>query len=321
MRLFWYFVLNNPCNDCCLTIFAPHFCVNIPFWYHISLYCNLVEGYTLLFILIPKWYQMFKVIFTVIHMDYKCKYCDSSFKNRCTLYKHQRTAKYCLKLQDVINKKIYLCTFCNKNFSRPDSLKRHKTTCTCREMHEQPVDQNTQLQDMIADLQHTIQTMSTQGSRPVVLNNLQPLTDEDLQEHLENLTIDFIQEGGKGYADFAGGYPFKDRLVCTDKSRKKIKYRDEHGEIIDDGGGIKITQRFFQAIAPRNEEIINAEYRALHEEVQDIADKGTAHCTDLTGILTRSTKLQQLLSSCQEAARGQENDLTKEFINHLTKII
>ena len=249
-----------------------------------------------------------------------CKYCDKSFIKRGNLYKHQRTAKYCLEQQGKdLSAVVKQCSYCSKKFTRDDAMIRHQNTCSERIPKEN--DQNVQLFNMISQLQQTIQNMSNQGTRPVVLNNLQPLTDEDIQEHLENLTIDFIQEGGKGYADFAGGYPFKDRLVCTDKSRKKIKYRDEHGEIVDDGGGIKITQRFFQAIGPRNEEIINAEYRALHEEVQDIAEKGTAHCTDLTGILTRSTKLQQLLLSCQEAARGKENDLTKEFINHLTKII
>ncbi len=262
--------------------------------------------------------------------DIKCEYCGNSFIKKCNLYKHQRTAKYCLKLQiDSKTTERHLCIYCDRDFSRIDALKRHQQTCSGRKVHEKiRTEQNGQLLDMISQLQQTITTMAqnqgggnTVNSRPVVLNNLQPLTDQDLQDHLEHLTLNFIQEGAKGYADFAGSYPFKDRLMCTDKSRKKLRYKDGDGEVIEDGGGIKLAKRFFQAIAPRNEEIINTEYRALHEEVQQIAENGTAYRTDLTGLLTKATKLQQLLISCQEAARGKENDLTKEFISHLTKML
>ncbi len=89
----------------------------------------------------------------------------------------------------------------------------------------------------------------------------------------------------------------------------------------DIGGGAKLTQRFFQIIAPRNEELINAEYRVLQEQVQQIATDGTAYRSDLTGLLTKATKLQEILISCREAARGEENELTKEFVHYLTKML
>jgi hypothetical protein len=225
-----------------------------------------------------------------------CEYCSKEFQRKYNLQVHQRKTKYCIEKQ--------------------------------REIQESPPATPTQqtLLELIGQLQKTIDRLAepTGGvgnSRNVVLHNLQPLTDEDLQEHLQNLTLDYIQEGAKGYADFAGCYPFKDRLLCTDKARKKLRYKGDDGEFIDDGGGTKLIKRFFQAIAPRNEEIINAEYTLLHKEVQKIAEGGTASNSDLAGLLTKATKLQQLLISCQEAARGEENSLTKEFINHLTKLL
>ncbi len=151
--------------------------------------------------------------------------------------------------------------------------------------------------------------------------NLAPITDEEITDHLEHLTLNFIQEGAKGYADFANTYPFKDRLLCTDKARKKLRYKDGEGELIDDAGGLKLTQRFFQAIAPRNEELINAEYQALQQEVQQIADAGTGGTSNLTGLLTKATHLQELLVKCQQAARGEENEFTKEFVHHLSKML
>ena len=260
-----------------------------------------------------------------------CEYCERSFVKQGNLYKHQRTAKYCLKLQgkEPINTAIHQCTYCIRTVSRADILYRHQKNCVARETREQiREEQNTQLQEMITQLQKTINSLSqnqgtgnTVNRNNVVLQNMTPITDEDIQEHLEHLTLNFIQEGAKGYADFAGHYPFKDRVLCTDRARKKLKYKDGNGEIIEDGGGVKLAQRFFQAIALRNEEIINTEYRALHEQVQQIATDGTAYRADLTGLLTKATKLQSLLISCQEAARGEENELTKEFVHHLTNML
>ena len=260
-----------------------------------------------------------------------CEYCNKSFFNTCNLYKHQRTAKYCLKIQNTEQiDKTYICEYCDKKYYRSDHLKRHLVSCSERNKSQTHTDQ---LLDMISQLQKTIIIMANNQSnsntvnnnnnnnRPVIMNNLQPLTDKDLQEHLDHLTLNYIQEGAKGYADFAGSYPFKDRLVCTDKSRKKLRYKDCDGELIDDGGGLKLTQRFFQAISSRNEEIINNEYRVLHEKVEKIAQDKSAQCSDLANLLTKATQLQELLIKCRDAAAGKENDLTKEFVNHLTKLL
>lgn len=224
----------------------------------------------------------------------------------------------------------YICQYCGKEFTRKYNLQVHqKNTRYCIEKQlrpeEPPKDTQLLLIDMIDQLQQTISKLgdlpAVSNNRHVVLNGLQPLTDQDLQEHLLHLTLDHIQEGAKGYANFAGSYPFKDRLVCTDKSRKKIRYKSNNGELVNDDHGAKLTQQFFRAIADRNEKIITDEYTVLQKQVQQIASAGTAHKSNLTSILTKATKLQQLLISCQEAARGEENELTKEFISCLTRMI
>jgi len=259
----------------------------------------------------------------VFMRTYECKYCSHTFTRRSILYKHQRTAKYCLiqqgKVQESVEEDpIYYCSHCTKVFTRKDTAKRHEKTCI-----NQRESQNKQLLDLIAQLQQTIANLSQRsaGTTNRITMNLQPITDEEIQEHLEHLTIDFIIDGAKGYAVFANTYPFKDRVLCTDLARKKLKYKDGDGEVIEDGGGVKLTQKFFQAIALRNEEIINTEYRAIHEQVQQIAKDGTAYCADLTGLLTKASHLQELLIKCQQAARGEENELTKEFVNHLSKML
>ncbi len=59
----------------------------------------------------------------------------------------------------------------------------------------------------------------------------------------------------------------------------------------------------------------------LSFEVMSIANDGTSYQTDLTGLLTKASHLQELLIKCQEAARGEENGLTKKFGSHLSKML
>lgn len=263
----------------------------------------------------------------------KCEYCGVQFSTESNLRKHQRNAKYCLEMQGNDLVEDFTCQHCEKKYTRKDSLTKHQKQCErkylCEIVDKRVAEvQNTQLLEHIKQLQATIIGMQQNGNTTnninrtnVVLQNMAPITDEEIQEHLEHLTLNLIQEGAKGYADFANSYPFKDRVLCTDKSRKKLRYKDSDGEVIEDGGGLKLAQRFFRVIAPRNEEIINAEYKALTKEVQQIAQNGTTHNSDLTGLLTKASKLQELLIKCRGAAQGEDNELTRDFVNHLSKML
>ncbi len=58
----------------------------------------------------------------------KCEYCSNEFINKGALVRHQKTAKYCLKIQEnnIIN---YTCELCDKYFTRKDSFLYHKNIC------------------------------------------------------------------------------------------------------------------------------------------------------------------------------------------------
>lgn len=85
-----------------------------------------------------------------------------------------------------------------------------------------------------------------------------PITDEHLQEHINNLNPIHVQNGASGYAKYALEFPLKDMIVCTDFQRRNCKYKDENGNVVSDP---EITKRLFSAIKERNEELIN-EYSA-----------------------------------------------------------
>lgn len=253
-----------------------------------------------------------------------CEYCRNSFTTQAILLRHQRRALYCLELQGRAKPVDYQCTFCSRVFARSSGLSRHINTCkprTCTTTINAVEAKLSALQDQITKLMMTSGTTNVNNNRNVVVNNLQPITEEHIQDHLEHLTLDFILDGAKGFATFANSYPFKDRVLCTDKSRRKLKFRNEDGALIEDGGGHKLVQKFFQAISYRNEELISAEYSILQSKVESIVKDGCAYTSDLTSLLSKATMLQDLLHQCKDAADGKDNELTQGFIKHYIQIL
>ena len=63
--------------------------------------------------------------------NYSCEFCKGEFAKASNLSKHQRTAKYCIELQDLKDERDsqLTCEYCKKVLSRSDSLHRHYMSC------------------------------------------------------------------------------------------------------------------------------------------------------------------------------------------------
>jgi hypothetical protein len=129
----------------------------------------------------------------------------------------------------------------------------------------------------IKDLQSQNETMAiTAINRPTtqnnnqrinqIINNMTPITEDHLKEQAEFLTIDHIKDGIPGYVKYALEYPLKDKIVCTDYSRRKIKYKDEDGVLIDDPEMIKLTQKLFKAIEEKNDILIQEYSKEIQQK-------------------------------------------------------
>lgn len=256
-------------------------------------------------------------------MVYTCQYCNNVFSRRPNLVKHQHSAKYCLKLQGIELKNCeYTCSKCGNVYMHIDSYNRHKKQCSTgydqillavAELQSKHIDSMTEL--LLDKIKDIVAVNSTGNTRNMVLNNLSPITDEQLLECVNQLSLDFIEEGAKGYADFANFYPLKGNIICTDKSRKRIRYKDKHGDLTDDSRDLGI--RFFSAIKIQNEQLINAAYQDIHSEIKRvIADN--KEDVDISELLIRASNLQEMLIKCRSAANGQDDDFIREFVRHLT---
>ena len=192
--------------------------------------------------------------------------------------------------------------------------------------------QNKDLQDRIQSLaEKAISKPSNtstvnQNTTNNIINNMMPITDAHLQEHVQNLNPIHVQNGASGYAKYALEFPLKDMIVCTDFQRRNCKYKDENGNVISDPEMTKITKRLFYAIKERNEELINEYSAELEAKLRSINASGNSDMdqeeTDAFSSQTNDALkfVMDVLSQkrqTSEMADGMRPDLFYGFVREL----
>jgi hypothetical protein len=159
-----------------------------------------------------------------------------------------------------------------------------------------------------------------------IINNMMPITDAHLQEHVQNLNPVHVQNGASGYAKYALEYPLKDMIVCTDFQRRNCKYKDENGNVVSDPEMTKITKRLFSAIKERNEELINeysAELQAKWKSMNvssnpDMDQEESEHFASKTNeALEIAMDILSQKRQTSEMANGMRPDLFYGFVREL----
>ena len=185
--------------------------------------------------------------------------------------------------------------------------------------------QNKDLTDRIQSLaEKAIAKPSTINQN--IINNMMPITDAHLQEHVQNLNPLHVQNGASGYAKYALEYPLKDMIVCTDFQRRSCKYKDENGNVISDPEMTKITKRLFSAIKERNEELINEYSAELQAKWKTLNASGPSEMNE-EEMVDFSTKTNEALEfalnvmsqkrQVNEMADGMRPELFYGFIREL----
>jgi hypothetical protein len=215
--------------------------------------------------------------------EYYCNACNTGFTLKYSLQKHLQICKSntpeiheISQELDVVKKELELSLIREKEkdkiISDRDFLIADQKTVIkeLRTEYKRHMEmQNKDLQDRMQSMaEKAIDKPSTLNQNTInqVINNLLPITTEHLNNQVQYLTIDHVKNGAVGYAKYALEHPLKDRLVCTDTSRKKGKYKDSDGNIVSDPEMSSITKKLFLAIKERNTELIS-------EYVNDLKDK------------------------------------------------
>lgn len=130
----------------------------------------------------------------------ECKFCKKTLKTVYSLKTHQKSAKYCLKIQ---GKKILSnkCKFCDKTFSTKQNLHTHLTVCS------EKVSQNTKLtyeerikillsskDEQIAEKNRQLEEKDRQLAEKDKQSEEKLEIIRDLQNKLENIAIKAVSK-------------------------------------------------------------------------------------------------------------------------------
>jgi hypothetical protein len=280
----------------------------------------------------------------------ECEYCNNKFATSSNLKSHQRTAKYCLKIRNKCNIE-FKCTLCNSVFSKNQRLQTHLKKCEItfsnvyeiKNQYKVVCDKNQDLENQIVDYKKMIKELqdklenialkaitkptttiqnNTNNSRNQIINNLTPITDEHLKEQSRFLTIDHIKDGASGYAKYALEYPLKDKVICVDYSRRKVKYKDEEGNLVDDPEMTKLAKKFFMAIESHNTDLVNNYNNEMFQKVIDVGSDNNEmtqeeadKCIELgNALLTEMFKIKSMKTDIDDIKKGNKPELLHEFV-------
>jgi hypothetical protein len=272
-------------------------------------------------------------------MVLECKYCKNKFSTKSNLNSHQKTAKYCLQIQGkTIKNTIVECEDCNKKLSSLKKLREHKNIChlyreriieeKIKEKYETKLvckdkyilnlkKQLKQKNRAIKDLQDKLENVAIKAvSRPSYtsnkniqinnyIKNLQPLGIDHIKESIPMLTLDHHVKGAEGYAEYALEFPFKDRIVCVDVARNKIKYKNEEGDIIEDPGFRKMMLKLCEALKDRT-------FKLCQEHYEKLAPRFSEEEMD-------SYDFMEAAKAIHKYANGRESDFCSKIIRLISK--
>ena len=264
-----------------------------------------------------------------------CSFCNNTFTNKNILIQHQKNAKYCLLLQGTDNNN-FNCIYCKKKYSTKQNLDIHQLNCSDKHIIELTELKNKEIKELnqiknkeieelkihiekqdihIKDLETKLENIAIKiGSKPTIVNNnptnikyinkiekLELTTDQYIKDQVNNLTIDHIKKGCVGYAEYAIKHPFKNRIICVDYARRKIKYKDSDGNIITDPEMSKLSSKLFDSIKSRNKELTLEFLNALEPELK----------------LQMSEDMTNQVIMVNLGAEGEKTDLYFDFIKNI----
>jgi hypothetical protein len=219
--------------------------------------------------------------------DFKCDSCDKSFTQKITLERHLNICKtfdiskkntktiseYDKKINDMkseYDKKI--------NIMESEKKVSDERIRSFKEQLCQKDDVIKHLQDKLAGIAEKAASRpttsnSTTNNRAIFINqrleNLDCLDFDKIKDNLDSFTLEYHRQGAEGYGKHALKEVFNNKLVCTDQSRNKFKFKDKHGNIVEDVGLVKCMEAYVDAYKMKAYEIAQDHYQELAKQFSE----------------------------------------------------
>lgn len=237
----------------------------------------------------------------------KCQFCERELANLKSLQHHQRNSKFCLSRQNICE--------CKSKFVSLTELCEHQLSCIpyikekiIREFEFKSKEQEkqiTELKQKNAELENTIKEIAMKPKKIVnnIIQNLNIVDISSFKNHANNFTLEHVLDDIDGYVRYSLEHPLKDSIVCTDFSRRKIKYLDEKGNLTTDINMSKLSQPLFESIHSINTQIIS-------DYISDLVQKqgNDVKIPDYLG---------NLITFVREASKGNRTENLDRFIKEI----
>lgn len=238
--------------------------------------------------------------------NFKCEYCLKLFASQYNLTRHQKSAKYCQKIQTLT------CQTCKQSFDNPRQLNKHIGECVNK--HKEFLDKlYTEMKGILAKptIINNDYSKKSVKSKTTIYNNLIPLTKEWINNSAQQITIEDVSNGAQGIGTFIAKNTLKDRAVSTDVARRVVTYIDEGGEKVRDVKGIKLLQPICDSL----QQPVEKHYQVIKENQYALVKEAGPQVTEqiLNNILT----LTQTNVGIRKIANGEQHEVQNKLIGHI----
>ena len=270
-----------------------------------------------------------------------CCYCKSEFYDKCNLNKHQRTSKYCLKIQlekepDKINEIIeYHCDYCKKQLSTKYSLATHLNICKAKKKHVEEENKIKSVEEEVKKLKNEIiqlkekplttiiNTHTDNSVNTINQHNYSSLLDyktesitETFKKHYTKIEH-LLKTDQKQLADMTVQHMLSGKeqpmYFVTDRSRNKFMYTDQENNEKEDANASLLRSLVYRCIKPIIKNLYHEEFKRLRS---DLAEYQRRESTAL--VASTRDDLKELEEAYQQMDIIKESD---DYISQLSKCL
>ena len=137
-----------------------------------------------------------------------------------------------------------------------------------------------------------------------IVAQLKPIEPNHFTEQAAFLTIEHIKKGLPGYVEYAQDHPFKDRITCVDYARRKIKFKDEDGNIVTDPEMAKLAPKFFEAIKDKSKELTLSWGNEMKDQIGE-------------EIFNKVIEALDIHQAIENGSEGKRSDFYHDFVKYI----
>lgn len=272
-----------------------------------------------------------------------CKYCKNDFCDKATLNKHQKTSKYCIKIQlqkepdKVIDADINECNYCKKRLTTKTTLNSHMNICKVKkaqteeenklksieenirklnaEMTKLKEEKQTSTTTIINNTDNSIKTINQHNYSSILDCTTESVT-ETLLKHFKTIQH-LLESDQKHLANITVEHILSGKnqpmYYVSDRSRNKFMFTDRENNEKEDANAILLRRLVYKGLKPIISNLYEKQRLKLNDDLSRYLRKEDGALVSYT-----REEIKELEESYENANILKEGD---DYISQLSKCL